>query len=294
MRFRLGVPSLRASSSRVMLLVFCVTVVASVALCLLAWRINVLDRAVAQQRDRDRLEHAADSGARTLLQHLSETGDRLRTALDADPARRAYLLTSLVNEGESAMAALMQAGELSLVPNRKLRYQPETPEPAPPDDTVFAEGEALEFGRRDHAAAARWFRNLASRSQGSIRATALARAARNLVKSGDKEGALQLWSAVAQLGPVLLDGEPAALAAKFARLSLLSRSAQTAEAEALMTDLQSARSSLSRTSYEYFTEELARLGAPKPPPAIWEEAAHELVALWRSGTANGERCNLGA
>jgi hypothetical protein len=61
MRERL--PWLQWSFSRVLLLVLSVTLMSAVALCVLTWRLSVLDRAVAQQRDRERLEQAADSGS---------------------------------------------------------------------------------------------------------------------------------------------------------------------------------------------------------------------------------------
>jgi hypothetical protein len=84
MRERL--PWLRSSLSRVMLLVLSVTVISAIALCVLAWRLSVLDQAFARQRERERLEHAADSGSGALLQRVTETGDRLQALLDSDPA----------------------------------------------------------------------------------------------------------------------------------------------------------------------------------------------------------------
>src|SRR5690348_15836665 len=63
-----GLPRLHLSLSRVMFLVLSVTVVSALALCLLAWRLSVSDRADAQQRYRERLDHAADSASAALLQ----------------------------------------------------------------------------------------------------------------------------------------------------------------------------------------------------------------------------------
>ena len=84
MRERL--PRLQWSFSRVLLLVLSVTLMSAVALCVLTWRLSVLDRAVAQQRDRERLEQAADSGSGALLQRLNETGERLRILVEGNAA----------------------------------------------------------------------------------------------------------------------------------------------------------------------------------------------------------------
>jgi hypothetical protein len=84
MRKRL--PSLRSPISRVMVLVLSVALISAIALCVLAWRLSVLDQAVARQRDRERLEHAADSGSGALLQRVTETGERLRALAPEPPA----------------------------------------------------------------------------------------------------------------------------------------------------------------------------------------------------------------
>ena len=143
MRERL--PWLRSSLSRVMLLVLSVTVISAIALCVLAWQLSVLDRTVARQRDRERLEHAADSGSGALLQRVSETGDRLRSLLDSDPARNLRSLEAPADRCSSCRAILIEPGLVTLFPAGSLRYVPEPPPPAVIDDSVFGGGEALEF-----------------------------------------------------------------------------------------------------------------------------------------------------
>jgi len=87
---RKWLPWMQSSLSRVMSLVLSVMVISAIALCLLAWRLSILDRAVAQQRDRERLDHAADSGSGALLQGVNETGERLRSFLDSNSARKSF------------------------------------------------------------------------------------------------------------------------------------------------------------------------------------------------------------
>ena len=107
----------RSSASRLMLLVLSVTFIASAVLCVLAWRLVVLDRAAAQQRQWERLEHAADSGSGLLLQRLNETGARLRLALDGDAQQRMATLRSLGEGcGASCTTVLLQPGRLTVIP----------------------------------------------------------------------------------------------------------------------------------------------------------------------------------
>ena len=206
MRERL--PWLRSSLTRVMLLVLSVTVISAIALCVLAWRLSVVDRAVAQQRDRERLEHAGDSGSGALLQRLNETGDRLRSWLDKNPAPNLHSFGVLADRCSSCRAILMEPGKITVFPAISLRY---IPEPSPwtvIDDSVFGAGEALEFSRRDYRAAARWFNELANHSSGAARAGALIRAARNFTKHKEFGSALATWSSVEKLGDAAVNGEP--------------------------------------------------------------------------------------
>jgi hypothetical protein len=187
---RKGLPWMPLSLSRVMLLVLSVTVISAIALCVLAWRLSVLDRAVAQQRDRERLDHAADSGSAAVLQRVNETGDRLRSLLDSDPARNPRSLGVLADRCNFCRVVLIEPARVTLFPATSLRYVPDPPPPEVIDESVFAGGEALEFSRRDSISAALWFLDLAKRSSGVVRAEALIRAARNLTKQKEFDRAL--------------------------------------------------------------------------------------------------------
>jgi signal transduction histidine kinase len=288
MRERL--PWLQWSFSRVLLLVLSVTLMSAIALCILTWRLSVLDRAVAQQRDRERLEQAADSGSGALLQRLNETGERLRILLEGNAAPDVRSLKALADRCSSCGAMLIEAGRVMLFPQRSLRYVPDPPPQTPIDDAVFSGGEALEFDRRDYASAARWFADLARHSNGEIRAGALIRAARNFTKQKDSGDALAAWSDLEKLGALSVNGEPCELVASFARLRLLGDRARQTEARQLMNNLEAARWPLSRASYEYYSGELSKLTGVQPLPPIWEESVHSIAELTRNEhIAGGER-----
>lgn len=275
---REGLPWIRLSLSRVMLLVLSVTVVSAIALCLLAWRLSVLDRAVTQQRDRERLDHAADSGSGALLQGVNESGERLRTFLDSNPARASESFRALAEGCTSCRAVWIKPGTATLLPETKLRYFPEPRPPAAIDDGIFAGGETLEYSRRDYGAAARWFLELADRSKAALRAGALIGAARNFTKQKQSAKALAAWSRVEELGALTLDGDPCDLVAKFARLSLLDTQEKQNQARKLQRDLESGRWHLSRASYQFHSAELSKLTAINPSPPAWEEA---VFSIWQ-------------
>lgn len=287
---RVGLPWLHVSLSRVMLLMLSVTVMSAIALCLLAWRLSVLDQAVAQQRDRERLDHAADSGSGALLQNVNEIGDRLRSLVDSDSARNPHSLGALADRCGSCRAILIEPGRVTLFPATNLRYVPEPPPPAAVDDGVFGGGEALEFNRRDYGASGQWFLDLAKHSNGGVRAGALIRAARNFTKGREFGSAVAAWSSLEELGALPVNGEPCDLVARFARLVLLGNESRQMEAQRLQTDLDSGRWRLARTSYEFYSGELSKVTGIQPPPPVWEEAVYSIARFARDEhIASGER-----
>jgi signal transduction histidine kinase len=273
-----------------MLLLLGVTLVASVALCALAWRLTILDRALQEQLLSERLEQAADLGRSALLQQIARAGDQLRLALEARSETRPSILAELGGQGLERTAVLLEGRELRLFPERGLRYIPEATSPEVLADAEFAHGEALEHRNRDYAAAARWFGELAARSDGTLRAGALLRTARNEVKRKQPARALRAYDELARMDAVMLDGEPAPLVARHARLQLLAAQSRPVEAAVLFGDLESGKWPLSRTSYQYYRNELVSVASLSAGVPLWEEAVHALASLSRAaGHESGEQ-----
>jgi signal transduction histidine kinase len=273
-----------------MLLLLGVTLATAVALCVLTWRLTVLDRAVQQQRSRERLEQAADSGSSALLQQVARTGDRLRAILEGDAARREPVLHELAGSAGEATAVFAEGQTLKVVPNRHLRYFLDVPAGTAIPDEVFAAGEALEYGRHDYAAASRWFSDLANGSNGAVRAGALLRQARNEFRRNESSSALAAYAEMARLGSVTIEGEPAELVGRFVRLGMLSGTVLAAETSALVDDLESGRWPLSRTSYEYYRAGLARFTRVQATAPLWEDSIAALLDTSRqAGMESGER-----
>jgi signal transduction histidine kinase len=273
-----------------MLLLLGVTLAASAALCVLTWRLIVLDRAVQQQRALERLQQAADSGSTALLQQIANAGDQLRVVLESGEATRHQAAWNIAGGSAESIVVIAAGNTLKLVPERKLRYVPDPPSSATAPDTAFAPGERLEYGRNDFDAASRWFRKLAAGSQGSVRAGALLRAARNDIKRNRPALALAAYNDLARVGSASVDGEPAELVARFARLGLLADPARRLDASALESDLEAARWPVSRTTYEYYRRGLQRFVDVQPITPVWEEAVETVLATSREpGMESGER-----
>jgi signal transduction histidine kinase len=273
-----------------MLLLLGVTLAASAALCMLTWRLAVLDRSFQRQRSLERLQQAADAGSTALLQQIAKTGDGLRVVLESGEAAREQAARDVAGASAESTVVIADGNALKLVPERTLRYLPDPPPFTPAADEAFASGESLEYSGRDFDAASRWFSDLAAHSQGPIRAGALLRAARNDIKRNQPALAVAAYDELARLGSVSVDGEPAELIARFARLGALTAAARGAEAFALASDLEAGRWQVSRTTYEYYRAGLERFVQLQRITPVWEEAVESLLAMSRDpGMESGER-----
>lgn len=263
-------------SRRAVVMLASIMLITAVALCALAWRMLELDRAVAGQRLRERLEQAADRGSAALL--------RYRAEIDADLGRfvqQGQPPASLLQHDNDALLVSFTNAGMQLWPDRPLRYRP-TASPAPPVGP-FAAAEDLEFRAHDYIGAARAFHALSKVADPAVRAEALLRAARNERKAGQARAALATYARLVAMDAIPLNGEPAELVARHARLSLLPETARRREAEVLWHDLDAGRWSLSRTSFTFYADEL---GHPIPT-AIWEETVAALCDEWQRAEADG-------
>lgn len=278
-----------------LLLFVAVTGIMAATLAWVGWRLVEQDRALERQQVRDRLESAADLVAAALVRSVGETDAQLARLIDLP-------FQELVNA--AAGAAADPADEAALVVLRpdgvdiastgRLPYVPVAPVVSPASD-VFARGEVLEFQQRDLQGAIAVFRGLARSDVPAIRAGALLRLARALRKARRDGEALAIYADLAALGPIAIEGLPAALLARHARCALLDalgrRAELHAEAGALDEDLRTARWRVTRAAYYFYTSEVRRWrgGGPEPardgtPPVAlaMSEALETLWSEWQS------------
>lgn len=246
-----------------------------------AWRRAGLERRLTREALDARLQRAADAGRGTMLQEIGRIRDALRDVVDAPPSVRPAMMGELAGDDAERTAILFDDQDVTLFPARVLRYVPDPPAGDIVDETVFAPGDALDR-HDDHAAAAEWFSDLASRSTGSVRADALLRAARNDVMRKQPARALTAYDELAQMRDVRIRRDPAPLLARCERLPLLPRPARSAEAASIVRDLESGTWTLSRETYESYRDELEDVVSGDRDVPVWEEAVHAVRAASRA------------
>lgn len=271
-------------SRRAVVMLAGVMLATAAALCALAWRMVELDRTVSEQRFRDRLEQAADRGSAALLRHRVELDTALSRLVENPGSQPSPTSSAILQHDEDAALVLCTGTGLQIWPDRPLRYRPVPVSASSPKS--FSAVEDLEFRQRDYTGAARAFHSMSESDDPAVRAEALVRAARNERKAGHTRAALTTYAQLTAMGGQLVQGEPAELVARHARLSLLTDTVRRQDADALWRDLDKGRWALSRTSFEFYAGELGHT----IPVAIWEDA---VAALWeecrRADSERGDR-----
>jgi hypothetical protein len=136
-----------------------ITVIPLGLLLWLGWRFLEQDRILERQQAQDRLERSADLVIGTVQRSVSAAEQRLATGAAEWP--------------EGAVALTLERGRIEAHPRNRLAYVPHPPSALEPPPETFAEGEALEFRKRDHIGAIRMFSELAgSPGHGPFRAGA--------------------------------------------------------------------------------------------------------------------------
>jgi signal transduction histidine kinase len=272
-------------------ILFLVTLVSVSALGWFGWKLLDQERVVESQRDRERLEQAADRIAAIARGSLAETGERLGTWLitpppDGKPDEGLLLLISASVSGNDNLSAL---------PAHRLLYRPSSP--AQPDALIntFADGETFEFQQALPERAIESYRRLADSRNPEIRAGALMRMARVLRKIGRTADAraayLELADAGGPVGEARVAGVPAELIARHALCEL---SGEKTDAQALKQDLLRARWQLTRGQFAYYWSESSRLsGEPDPESIPAESAALSEVVSRAWGDINREQTPRG-
>jgi signal transduction histidine kinase len=241
-------------------ILFLVTLVSVSALGWFGWKLLDQERVVEAQRDRERLEQAADRIAAIARGALAETGERLGTWLITPPSD---------GKPDEGLLVLISSNNLSALPSHRLLYRPSNP--APPEALInaFADGETLEFQQALPERAIESYRRLADSKNPEIKAGALVRMARVLRKIGRTAEARTAYLDLAKsAGEARVAGVPAELIARHALCEL---SGSKTDAQTLRQDLLGARWQLTRGQFAYYWSESSRLsGEPDslPPEAV--------------------------
>ncbi len=218
-------------------------------LVFLGVRLLEQDRALANQRQIEILEHTADSVVRAFEQELATLAKRL----EGPPWTPAEI-------PEGSIYVTFRSDWIDAIPPGRLPYYPVTlnlkESPAGP----FSELESNEFREQNLAKALEISRKLAASPDVSMRAGALLRQARILRKAGQPDKALEAYASLSQIKSVGLGGIPVDLVARRARCAILETQSRETElhkeARAIEADLHSGRWQLDQVSFEHITGQL--------------------------------------
>ena len=253
-----------------------VALVSAAALGWLGWLLLEQDKALDVQRQRERIEQAADRAAAVLQRSLADLQSFVGREFAGDASPPPGVVTiSLTPDGRVAAPQ----GSLLHVPVRGAVRE------APP--AAFSEGEQLEFSGSDLGGAARVYARLSAARNVSVRAGALVRLSRVRRKLRDPAGALQAYDQLAQIEGVNVGGLPATLVARVGRASVFSEMGRTSElrdeAGALQKDLLEARWPLVKSEYQFYATQAAEWLEMKPSWDAEALARAEAVDwLWHS------------
>ena len=263
------------SAIRLPALFVVLAVIPLAALGWLGWRLLEQDRALENQRSRERLEDTT-----TLVSH----------EIDRGLAGWEDLLTAAAQGADvevpvGAVILLWDARGLGRHHGIALPYYPAVAPPPEVRADLFAEAEAQELREKDLEKAAASYRKLASTTDRHLRAAALVRLARCLRNERRMREALDVYAELQAMGDVAVVGTPAALLALNERAALLTvigdAEAAKRESASLASALWEGRYVLDRATFEFYSK-----SAPPPSPSANDalkmaEAVEHLWSQWQ-------------
>jgi signal transduction histidine kinase len=240
------------------------------------------ERAVERQRQRERMESAADAIAATVRGRLAEAGERLTTWI-SNPG-------SPLPRQDDAVVIGAAEGQIQVVPRGALPFLPSMADVVP-SDKVFAEVEAIEFAGTQLALAAEKYRALTRNANARIRAEALLRLGRVLRRMRSFDDAAPVYESLAQMNDVLARGLPAELAGmegqRLIRTAVGDHAGEKRIAAQMADFIDSGRWLLARGSAEYYRDVVTQ--APKPESWSLAEA---FDGIWETETKAGSSSNV--
>jgi signal transduction histidine kinase len=245
-----------------LVILFLLTLVSISAVGWFGWRLLEQDSVVEEQRTQERLEQTADRMVAALRGFLTETGERLG---EESPHAGS----------EPGPVFILTEDSLRALPPARLLYRsfPSTDPEAPA--SVFADGEALEFGQGQPEAAVDWYRRLVEAGNVPVRAGALLRLGRVLRKLGRDGESRAAYGQLASMEGVRVAGVPAELVGRVAL-----------GAADVKEDLRRGRWALSRGQFEFYW---SQVGRGETPPVMSAELERAAALAWKERGREGAR-----
>jgi nitrogen-specific signal transduction histidine kinase len=261
------------------------TLVVSAALGWAGWRLLDQERALDEQRTRDRIESAADALAAGIRGKLAEAGERLSGWL-SDPSAPVPAIGGAVVVG-------VRPDSTDVTPAGELPFVPAVPLPRIADALLAVE--SIEFAGPVNRAADE-YRRLADQGAPELRAGALLRLGRVQRKIRDHAGALVTYQRLSELGAVRTDDLPAELAGltglRATHAAMGNRKRSDEVSQRISKGIDSGRWQIARGTAELYRETFMQ-----PPSEAWR-LANALSETWRDAdgrlSARGQRVFVGS
>jgi signal transduction histidine kinase len=235
----------------------------------LGWRLLEQDRALENQRLRERLENAASLLSHELNRALAEWEQLLPAGALPPGGVRLVFDSSGVLHHQGA----------------RLPYYPLVASPPEAPAGVFRAAESHEFREQDLAKAAALYQSLARTSDRRLRAAALMRLARCLRKQQRLKEVLAVYRELEALGETPVAGSPAELLARRERIALLKMTgdeeAGRRESGLLAAALWEGRFRIDRATFQFYRESLPPAQARTDDALTLAEAVDALWPLWQ-------------
>jgi signal transduction histidine kinase len=258
----------------------------SIAFVWLGWRLVQQDRRLERQRVIDALDNLAGDVADGLQREL-EFIDRELPSLGHQSSRvvdEDAIVVKLTDEGITERSG------------PRLVYEPvEKMARAAPPDSTWVNAERLELLHQDLDGAITAYTRLAASRDNDVRAGSLVRLARSLARAGRHDEALSTYLKAAELAEARVNGDPADLFSRWARIYLLERlnrkDEMLREGQNLRRDLEGGRWRLDRVTYGAYVMELDRLGITSDDPSLITRIAltEAIVTDWDGWSATASR-----
>lgn len=254
-----------------------IAVVLAGSLAALTWRVVEQDRAIDAQRRGEELARSASAIETALVQLRSRVEERLELAVAGGPA--VDTIAGLASA--EAAAVVFDGGTIAVTPKGAVLYVPDAASARSAADDRFEPGERHEFQESDFAAAAASYRAAAAASEPARRGGALLRLGRVQIKANARREALATYQELIALGPMPIEGIPADLLGREARLDVLralGRDDERArEASELARDLERGAWQLPRSTYLFYRDRIGLTNRPRGSAAF----AAALDGAWR-------------
>lgn len=268
-------------------LFFAIVATLAGALGWLSWRLIEQDRALETQRQRERLDGAAELITTALQARLSEIESEIRAMAALPDVDLAAVAARSANKWQDAVLVVLRPGSVEAYPPSGLLYYPVVAASKEISPGVFREAEVLEFRKNDSAGAISLLRAQTRSEDPWIRGSAWLRIARNFRKMEKPQEALDAYAELGKIQSVSFGGVPAGLVARHARCAILEESRRVEdlerEAQMLRADLQQGRWVLTRGTFQFYSNEVgrwAKVGQASSLSNQSEALASGVEALW--------------